>query len=117
MGKSRTFTGLKLSAPVGDNYYHKKIPLEQNFDQITVDLQGVSLSDSSSLLSIGLLDVATNKFSKLVNCKQSKNLKLQIKVESNGAKSYILILYAGQHGKTSGHTLNVEHLEISYYSR
>lgn len=117
VGKSRTFTGLKLSAPVGNNYYHKKIPLEQNFDQITVDLQGVSLSDSSSLLSIGLLDVATNKFSKLVNCKQSKNLKLQIKVESNGAKSYILILYAGQHGKTSGHTLNVEHLEISYYSR
>ena len=117
VGKSRTFTGIKLSAPVGDNYYHKKIPLEQNFAQITVDLQGVSLTDSSSQLSVGLLDVATNNLVKLLNCKQAKNLKFQIKVESNGAKRYVLTLYAGQHGKTSGNTLNVEHLELSYYSR
>ena len=82
-----------------------------------MDLQGVSLTDSSSQLSVGLLDVATNKLVKLLNCKQAKDLKLQIKVDSNGAKRYVLTLYAGQHGKTSGNTLNVEHLELSYYSR
>ena len=115
--KSREFNAIKLKAPVGDNFFHKRIPIEAGFNVITVEMNGVSLASSSNTVSVGLLDIDKKKTVKIINCELETNIKFTINIdpENNSTKKYSFALYAGSHGKTSESSLSVDKLVIRYY--